>query len=504
MGQMTHPTLIMPTRVFARKTNAQLLLCPREVWRIMAETSFRILSEDERRTIIDQAYRLVAEVGIKVAGQGLCDRLRRAGARVDQGSGRVCVAREMAAEYLAQAPKVCRLETIDGRPIRVGGGDRRCVSLVLDPIIVDYDEGPRSPRLADVARHTRIGDALPLVNCIYKMDQGVSDVPIEQVNATTLYEFLSNTTKCVTGNPADMESMRLWIDMLQVILGGDDFRARPIASFGCHVTSPFRLSPHECELMEFLAERWIPTTGGSCPMAGASSPFTLAGTLLQCVAETIFHIAAIQVVQPGLPVMAGSSLFAFNMQAGDITAGGVETTLMDAAYIELIRELGLPVSGCVGFADPPALDVQAGAEAALASMAMVLSGADSINGLGTIANAAGVSAEKIVIDHDLIEMVHRLRQGVRVEETTLAFDAIVEVGRGGDFMTHPETLAHLRTGEHYYGGSFGRGGQAHFSKPMLEKAHERVEEIQRTHVPIVSDRIREELACVARKHGARV
>jgi trimethylamine--corrinoid protein Co-methyltransferase len=470
----------------------------------MAETSLRILSETERRTVIDQAYRLVAEAGVKVASQGLCDKLRRAGAKVEEGSGRVCMARQMAAEYIAQAPRVCRLETIDGRAIRVGGGDRRCVSLVLDPVIVDYDEGPRSPRLTDVAKHTSIGDALPLVNCIYKMDQGVSDVPIEQVNATTLYEFLSNTTKCVTGNPADMDSMRLWIEMLEVILGGDDIRKRPIASFGCHVTSPLRLSPHECELMEFLAERWVPTTGGSCPMAGASSPFTLAGTLLQCVAETIFHVAAIQVLQPGLPVMAGSSVFAFNMRAGDITAGGVETTLMDAAYIELIHDIGLPVSGCIGFADPPALDVQTGAEAALASMAMVLSGADSINGLGTIANAAGVSAEKIVIDHDFIEMVDRLRQGIRVDDETLGFDTIVEVARGGDFMTHPQTLSHLRTGQHYYGGSFGRGGQAHFSKPMLQRAHERVEEIQSTHAPAVSDQLKEELARVARRHGARV
>ncbi|MBN1342145.1 MAG: trimethylamine methyltransferase family protein [Phycisphaerae bacterium] len=470
----------------------------------MAEIRFTILSEPEKRRIIDEAFGLVATVGVKVEGDSLRDKLRRAGARADEPSGRVTMPREMAEEHLAQVPRVCRLETIDGRAIRCGDGDRRRVSLVLDPVIVDHAEGPRAPRLSDVAAHARIGDALPLVNTIYKMDQGVSDVPIDRVNATTLYEFLCNTTQCVTGNPADMDSARLWVEMLQVILGADDFRARPIASFGSHVTSPFRLGALECELLEFLAAQWLPTSGGACPMAGATSPFTLAGTLLQCLAETIFHIATAQVLQPGLPMMAGSSVFAFNMRAGDVTAGGVETTLMDAAYIELCHELGLPTSGCIGFADPPALDVQLGAEAAIASLAMVLARADSLNGLGTIGNAAGVSPEKIVIDHDLLEMAGRFRQGVRVDDETLALDAIRQVAQGGDFMARAETIAQLRTGEHYYGGSFGRGGPDHFSKPMLERAHERVLEIIETHEPAVPDKTRQELARLARKHGAQV
>jgi len=470
----------------------------------MAEVCWTILSEPERRQIIDRAYRLVAEVGVRVESDALCRQLRRARADVDDASGCVRMPREMAAEYIEQVPGVCPLETIDGRAIRCGGGDHRRVSLVLDPFIVDYEEGRRSPRLADVAKHARIGDALPLVNTTYKMDQGVCDVPIEQANARTLFEFLSNTTQHVTGNPADMASMRLWTEMLEVILNGDDFRARPIASFGCHVTSPFRLGPHECELMAFLAERRIPMSAGACPMAGATSPFTLAGTLLQCLAETIFQLAVGQILQPGLAMIAGTSAFAFNMRAGDVTAGGVETTLMDAAYVELIRELGLPASGCVGFADPPAIDVQAGAEAVVASLAMLLAGADSLNGLGTIGNAAGVSAEKIVIDHDLLEMAERMRRGITVDDATLAHDVIADVGAGGDFMSHEHTLSRLRSGEHYYGGSFGRGGPDHFSMPMLERAHERVTEILATHAPAVSDQTREELARVARRHGAEI
>ncbi len=470
----------------------------------MSELTLSVLSEAEQSRLTAEAFRLVEEVGVEVASDGLRARLRHAGARLDEGAGRVRIPREMASEYLKGIPGVCHLETIDGRSLRIGGGDRRRMSLVLDPVIIDYSKGPRPPVLADVARHTRIGDALPLVNSIYKMDQGVSDVPIEQSNARTLLDFLSNTTKHVTGNPADMASMHLWVEMLEAILSGDDFRKRPIATFGSHVTSPLRLGPHECEMMEFLSSRWIPMTGGACPMAGATSPFTLAGTLLQCLGETMFHMVAAQVLQPGLPMMAGSSVFGFNMRVGDVTAGGVETTLMDAAYIQLLHGLGIPVCGCIGFTDSPGIDVQLGAEAVLATAAMILAGGDSIHGLGTIANAAGVSAEKIVIDHDLIEMSERLQQGIRVDEQTLGFDAIAEVALGGDFLTHPHTLAHLRSGEHYGGGSFGRGGQPHFGLPMLARVHDRVEDMLAKHQPAVSEGIRRELLRVARKHGANV
>jgi trimethylamine--corrinoid protein Co-methyltransferase len=135
---------------------------------------------------------------------------------------------------------------------------------------------------------------------------------------------------------------------------------------------------------------------------------------------------------------------------------------------------------------------------------MVLTRAASLNGLGTIGNASGVSPEKIVIDHDLIEMAIRLRQGIRVDDETLSLDAIAQVAMDGDFMSRDETLAQLRTGEHYYGGSFGRGGPDHFTKPMLQNAHERVQEILQTHRPAVPDKTKEELARVARNHGAKL
>jgi len=291
-----------------------------------------------------------------------------------------------------------------------------------------------------------------------------------------------------------MASLTLWIEMLEVILGGATFRERPIASFGLHLKSPLRLPAYECDLIEMAVARGIPLNGGCCPMAGATSPFTLAGTLVMATAETIFFLAAIQSCSESHPVLAASNMFVFNMKSGNISAGAAETALMNAAYIEMMKKLRVPVNQSIGFCDPCGLGFQSGSEALLCSFATVAAGPDSFSGLGTIGNAEGVSAEKIVMDHDLLEMVERFSEGIRVDGDTLAAAAIRGVGPGGNFMDSEHTLACLRSGEHYYGGSFVR--EAREEATMLQRAHERVEQILGAHKPRIPEK---RLAAIQRK-----
>ena len=77
-----------------------------------------------------------------------------------------------------------------------------------------------------------------------------------------------------------------------------------------------------------------------------------------------------------------------------------------------------------------------------------------------------------------------------------------EVGPGGDFLTSDHTVEHLRSGEHYYGGSFRREGET--GGNMVKRAHERVEEILATHEPGVPEGRREALGREAERISARL
>jgi trimethylamine--corrinoid protein Co-methyltransferase len=54
------------------------------------------------------------------------------------------------------------------------------------------------------------------------------------------------------------------------------------------------------------------------------------------------------------------------------------------------------------------------------------------------------SFDKLVIDNEIIGMVMRAVEGIRVDETTLAFDEIQKVGPAGHFVSSRHTRRHMR------------------------------------------------------------
>ena len=276
----------------------------------MGQAKLSILTDQERRRVVEEAFVLLADTGVMVADKRIRSALAQAGAKVE-ASDQVRLPKELTKELLATVPPSHDCETIAGERIPVGGGGQQVTSIILDPVILDYTDGPRSPRMSDVTLHTRLGDALPLVNATYKMDQGLDGMTPLESGVRSLCEFLCNTTCHVIAAPADKRSLEVWIEMMEVVLDGATFAERPIMSIGGHVKTPLRLPELECEVIVEATSRDIPIGVGSCPMAGATSPFTLAGTLMLTVAETMFMAAAAQVCKPSHPLRAGSSLASF-------------------------------------------------------------------------------------------------------------------------------------------------------------------------------------------------
>jgi trimethylamine--corrinoid protein Co-methyltransferase len=130
-----------------------------------------------------------------------------------------------------------------------------------------------------------------------------------------------------------------------------------------------------------------------------------------------------------------------------------------------------------GYSDSYYLDVQAGIEKAAFTLMIALSQADLVLMGGPLNNAAHQSCESAVIDHDIWELVDRCTTEIRVDEETLAYESAVQVGIGGSYVETDHTLRWLRSGEHYYGGSYNRTGRPGTEYTMLERAHQRAEAI---------------------------
>ncbi|TES83281.1 MAG: trimethylamine methyltransferase, partial [Dehalococcoidia bacterium] len=102
-----------------------------------------------------------------------------------------------------------------------------------------------------------------------------------------------------------------------------------------------------------------------------------------------------------------------------------------------------------GMTDSKVLDAQSGYESAISSLLCALAGANFIHdAAGMMEFALTACYEKFVIDNEILGMVMRAVDGIKVNKDTLAFDLIKEVGPGGNFVAAKHTRRFMRR-EHY-------------------------------------------------------
>jgi trimethylamine--corrinoid protein Co-methyltransferase len=106
--------------------------------------------------------------------------------------------------------------------------------------------------------------------------------------------------------------------------------------------SPLKLPKDVTEVVIAAARAGLPDNVLSMAMAGASSPVTLAGTLVTHNAEVLGGIVMAQLAAPGCPCIYGSSTTAFDLRRAAATVGTPELAMINAAVPALARFYELP------------------------------------------------------------------------------------------------------------------------------------------------------------------
>ena len=76
-------------------------------------------------------------------------------------------------------------------------------------------------------------------------------------------------------------------------------------------------------------------------------------------------------------------------------------------------------------------------------MLPILAGASNIYGAGMLELGMSFSLEQLVIDDDMIGMIRFAKNGIKVDEGTLAYNSIKEVGIGNNFLGTRETMMNI-------------------------------------------------------------
>jgi trimethylamine--corrinoid protein Co-methyltransferase len=449
----------------------------------LAGGQYKPLSDQDIATIHDTALTILEEVGFTYESglDNVLDLLESAGAAVDKKASRVRFPRALIEERIRSAPGRVVLYSRDGKTDLDLGEDRVHLGTGGAAVrIVDLETGQyRSTTLNDLYRLGRLVQKLENIHfflrpCI------PTDIPETAYDVNVFYTCFKATTKHVMAGVNDVEGFGKALELASIVAGGRESLAQKpfISVITSFAISPLKLCTQSTTIMREAVLNNIPVALSCAPMAGSTSPVTMAATLAQVHAEQLAGIALCQIINPGVPVIYGGIPGTANMRNMAYQGGAVECGMMNAAIHQMAHHINVPNYNSSGLTDSKLPDGQAAWEKAITTLLAAMGGSNYIHhAAGMLDSMAALAYEQFVIDDEIIGRSCKVLKGIDVDAEHLALDVIRDVGPGGNFMIHPHTLKHMRS-EYFPGnGVTDRDGLSRWEQQGRMDARERARKI---------------------------
>jgi trimethylamine--corrinoid protein Co-methyltransferase len=398
-----------------------------------------LLAPDLVERVLTEAFELLLEPGLKVQSAEAIELLVGAGATVEGEIVRIPEA--LVRRALETVPRSFELYDRAGRAVVHYGGDAvhfdpgSCGVAILDP----ETRESRPSMAADLAHLIQVADQLPAYDAV-STAVVCSDVPAELGDFYRLFVVLLHSSKPIVTGAFSARTTAIMVDLLAIDAGGREALAqKPRAIFDVCPSPPLNWSAFGAQNLIDLARARVPAELISMPIAGVAAPVTLIGAVVQHAAETLAGIAIHQLANPGAPIVWGGAATIIDMRVGSTPMGAIEPAMIDAAYAQVGKSLGLPTHGYMGASDAKTVDAQAGLESGMTAQLGALAGINMISGAGMVDFLLCQSAEKLVLDADMIGMARRLVQGIGTPTPTLATGSFAAAGPEGRFLELDET-----------------------------------------------------------------
>jgi len=445
--------------------------------------SYKPLSKESIERIHETVMRIFEEIGIEVNSKEALDLFKHTAAQVDEDTRRVMIPLDMVMNLVSKAPSEVTLYARDRKHNVVLGGTKVYAGTGGTALnVIDRKNGhKRVATFNDLKEIAKLVDNLENIH-IFMLPVYPSDVPVEKVDVNRFFAGLDNTSKHIMGGVYTLEGVEQVIKMAQIIAGTKyRLRERPIISMVTCSISPFKIDSLYGDMLVAIAKAGIPAVCPAEPLCGATSPVTLAGTLVVQAVDSLAGVIISQLANPGTPVIYGSVASSTDLRDMKYITGSVEMGLLSAAGAQMAQFYELPFYATGGMTDSNVIDAQCGYESSITTLLCALAGANFIHdAAGLMEFALTMSYEKLVIDNEILGMAMRAVRGIEVNDETLAFDVIKKANPSGHFVSRRHTRTYMRR-EHYVptlsNREFREKWEKQGSKDIFQKAKGRVEQI---------------------------
>lgn len=376
----------------------------------------------------NRAEELLEKRGITIDHPALCKALREQGCRVE--GKQVYLPRGLIHKAVAAAPRQFTLYSPSGEhdlvfPHPDGGFYTRSNTGAPNFRTVDGDVHP--------VRLSEAEDWFTLINALENIDfvalpSVIADEGGEPraVDLYALEKALRVSKKHIWIQPYETANVHGLIDLAAAAAGGlDKLREKPFVSFiSCSV--PLLSFKHmDAEILYCCTKAGLPVQPCSLPTAGANTPVTPQGTALVCCAEVLAQIVILELLHPGLPVVATPLPFSMDMMTTYTLQSSPETALCRLLCMQFFEEgYGIPAHTYATGTDSLTLDGQSLIERTSLIHMLALSGGTVLGGAGQIETAKTLCPLTLITDNEIFGIAQRLRHGLVVDDETMDVDEL--------------------------------------------------------------------------------
>ena len=398
-------------------------------------------SQDDLELMRERVYELLERRGVKIDHTHMRSLLMDAGARADADTQRVCFPKTLVEEMTALAPKTfvfgarnkalrrevpCQEGTF---LVRTGTG----AYAYIEP----QSGVHRRVRLADVASMARLADELDHVDIFATPTP--SDVPVQAADVHAIRTVLQNIHN-------SQKSIEYLIRLVPVASGGEkEMKANPVASMIACSLSPLEFKKMDADIIIQACRQRVPIFACSLPSAGGTAPITMPAVVLLAAAEILAMVVMSQVVQPGAPIIATPAIYALDMATGKASQSSAEALQGSSMAVQFMKTaFGLPTNATGSGCDSPDIDGQSMIERTLHTLLLAASGVDIIGNAASLETATSISPVQLIVDNEISGMVKRIVSKPTFDDDTMAWEDLLSIDPGGQFLTSQHTLRHCR------------------------------------------------------------
>lgn len=304
-----------------------------------------MFTDDELYEIHKATLEVLEETGLMIFSDEAQEMFYSHGCKVDKKTKIVKIPPYLVEEAIRSAPSSVLLAGRNPKNDLVLGGNRVAfTNFNVAAQVLDFETGKvRESTKKDLTEAAILVDALEDVD-YFTTAVTPRDAPNEVVDVSTGEISLNNTSKHVQHTQVlSAKEVRRFFEMGVAIVGSaEEMRRRPIGSIAMGTVSPLMLIRESSEPIQEAARLGIPCFIGTEPMAGGTSPVTLAGTAIVMNAEELGGIVLNQLTRKGSPVIYVTSSQMLDLLNINALVGNPETALLSVLCANLARYYNLP------------------------------------------------------------------------------------------------------------------------------------------------------------------